>query len=165
MVAVVKRILSDNPGIAKNTEERRQYYMGEVGEDRLQSPTVRRSREWFQSDVAKILIKSGFGQLPQPDLEPFCQWLTEHGEACPAWRDFSGTQSAFTENIGDQGQRGDPQDYSHVSAIPYVDSATLDNRMRGYYTSAKQRLERQYNDIPYLETLVLPNLQSWLDLE
>jgi len=165
MVDVVTAVLADNPGIAKNTEQRRKYYMGEVGLDRKRSPAERRSWETFRNGVANILIKCEAGCLSLVDLEPFCRWLVKHGEACPAWRVFSKTQAAFTDNVNDGGQRGDPPDYSHVSAVPYVDSATLDNRMREYYSRAVKALQKEYPDVPCFTPRVFPNLKAWLDAQ
>jgi len=64
--------------------------------------------------------------------------------------------------VEDLGERGDPPDYSHITAVPYVDAATLDNRMRGYYRSAINKLEELYPTINYFKNRVFRNLETWL---
>jgi hypothetical protein len=155
-------MLKKDPSLGKNTEEDLRYYMAEVALDRARPANERRTWNWFMGGIASMLIKCGIGQFPQNDLEPFCRWLVRHGEALPAWRVFQGAQAAFTNNLGDGGERGDPPDYSHITAVCYVDSATLDNRMRGYYTSAIRQLKKDYPHIKYFEHRVLRNLAEWL---
>ncbi|HEU4712579.1 MAG TPA: hypothetical protein VFS76_13485 [Pyrinomonadaceae bacterium] len=163
LIDIVLRVLAHNPGLGKNTVARLRYYMGEVGADRARSPAERQGWNWFRGGVANTLINCGFGNVRQGQLDDFCKWLAKRGDACPAWKLFRETQAAFTNNVGDGGQRGDPPDYSHVTAVPYVDSATLDNRMRAYCLSAIRKLEKQYPKHEFIaHCCVLRNLEEWL---
>ena len=94
---VVITMLKRDPDLGKNTEEDLGYTWRKLLSIglALQMSVGRgiRSKEVSES----CLSECGIGQFPEDDLEPFCRWLTKHGEALPAWRIFQGAQAAFTK--------------------------------------------------------------------
>lgn len=159
---LIMKMLREYPALGKNTEDKLKVYMSEVSIDRAHPAAKRKTWEWFKAGVANMFFKFGFENYPRDDFEAFCRWLNQHGEAVPGWRVFQGAQAAFTDNLGDEGERGDPPDYSHIISVCYVDSATLDNRMRGYYASSIRLLKKAYPDIKYFEHRVFRNLAEWV---
>jgi hypothetical protein len=49
---------------------------------------------------------------------------------------------AITSNYGDRPQVGDFGDLGQVFAVPYIDAATLDNRIRDYLRTASRKITR-----------------------
>jgi hypothetical protein len=141
MTELVLLIIDQNPGIGDNTVAQLHSYMKAVSFDRDRPANHRRRKMWSISGLANVLKRCG---CAIQEVEPFADYLDYHPEACPGWRTFSNAQSNFTNNIADLGEPGDPDDYAHISAVPYVDAATLDNRMRGYYDGAIARLQKQF---------------------
>jgi hypothetical protein len=73
-------------------------------------------------------------------IKDFAQWLRENPTICPAWRLMGEEYSELAHNSTDQGQRGDPPDFAHITVTPYVDAITLDGRVSNYVRIATRRL-------------------------
>lgn len=56
-------------------------------------------------------------------------------------------------NVANVPEVGDFSDLSHIYAIPYVDAATLDRRMRTYCSQASRRIARLAFGIDYRDRL------------
>jgi hypothetical protein len=155
-------LLYFNPEVCRNREEVQRSFMHDVTLDRRHNRRVRRSRRWVLSGVVKMLYRSGI-LLTRDELEEFVDWLLGIGSACPGWRFFSESYKEFCDNLTDQGNRGDIPDFSHTTALPYVDALTLDRRMADYCRRAGRRLLNQYQDCRYDPGKIYANLQSWLN--
>jgi hypothetical protein len=80
--------------------------------------------------------------LPEGREDEFGEWLYKNPNRCPGLRLSHEMFRAITSNYGDRPQVGDFGDLSQVFAIPYVDAATLDNRIRDYLRTASRKIVR-----------------------
>jgi hypothetical protein len=158
----VMPLLYFNPAVCANRQQNYLVFMADVARDRARDLRVRRSYPWFRGGVGQILIRCGIN-LRQGELNPFAQWLWNNGSACSGWRSFHESYLEFSGNVGDRGERGDISDFSHMTAIPYVDAITLDRRMADYCRRAARKLDRRYPDVGYSATKIFNNLAEWLN--
>jgi hypothetical protein len=80
--------------------------------------------------------------LPQDREDEFAEWVYKRPGRCPGLRLGHEVFRAFTANYADAPEVGDFSDFAQVFAVPYVDVATLDNRMRHYCGIASRRVVR-----------------------
>ncbi len=80
--------------------------------------------------------------LPQGREDEFAEWLYKNPNRCPGLRLSYEIFRAITSNYGDRPQVGDFGDLGHIFAIPYLDVATLDNRIRAYLRIASRKIIR-----------------------
>ena len=78
--------------------------------------------------------------LPHGREDEFAEWVYARAHRCPGLRLNHETYRALMTNYGDIPEASDFADLAHVSAIPYVDAATLDNRMRHYCKIASRKM-------------------------
>ena len=96
-------------------------------------------------------------QLPDGREEEFAEWIYTDPDRCPGFRLNHEAYRALMMNYTDIPETGDFSDLAHISAIPYVEAATLDRRMRHYCGVASRKITklgsatnyaaRVYNDI------------------
>jgi hypothetical protein len=79
-------------------------------------------------------------QLPAAHEDEFAEWIYESPDRCPGLQLGHEVYRALMENVNDIPETGDFSDFAHVYALPYVQSATLDRRMRHYCRIASERL-------------------------
>jgi hypothetical protein len=98
--------------------------------------------------------------LPNGREDEFAEWVYARADRCPGLRLNHETYRALMTNYADIPEAADFADLAHVSAIPYVDAATLDNRMRHYCKTASRKMlkfgaaynyaDRLYDDLAVL---------------
>jgi hypothetical protein len=81
-------------------------------------------------------------RLPEGREDDFARWVYSNPNRCPGLRLNHELFRSITANYGDIPEVGDFTDLALMSAIPYVDGATLDRRMRGYCRSASRKMIR-----------------------
>lgn len=162
MVAEAMLMLFDRPGLGRNTQRNLERFREQIGLDRLSTSAERRRWTWFVGSVHQIINSCGWRMGNYRSLDRLARWIYDDGSIVPGWRLSHFVYAAFCDNVNDQGECGDPPDYSHVTAVPYVDAMTLDNRMRGYYRSAIEKLQERYPDVNYYRNRAFRNLESWL---
>jgi hypothetical protein len=79
-------------------------------------------------------------QLPAGREDEFAKWIYASPDRCPGLHLGHEVYRALMENVNDIPEAGDFSDLAHVYALPYVQSATLDRRMRHYLRIASDRL-------------------------
>jgi hypothetical protein len=99
------------------------------------------AREHFVRSVKKHAERHRVS-LPEGREDEFAEWIYKNPNRCPGLRLSHEMFRAITSNYGDRPQVGDFGDLGHVFAIPYVDVATLDNRIRDYLRTASRKIVR-----------------------
>lgn len=89
--------------------------------------------------------------LPNGREDEFADWVYEDANRCPGLRLNHETYRALMENYEDVPEAADFADLAHVFAVPYVDAATLDRRMRHYCTVGSREMIRPGAAINYSE--------------
>jgi len=74
--------------------------------------------------------------------DDFAAWVYANPNRCPGLRLNHEVYRALIANYGDTPETADFSDLAHIYAIPYVDVATLDRRMRHYCGSAARKMLR-----------------------
>ncbi len=80
--------------------------------------------------------------LPQGREDEFTRWVHANPDRCPGFRLNHEVYRALMANYGDVPEAADFSDLAHVSAVPYVDAATFDRRMRHYCSAASRKTLR-----------------------
>jgi hypothetical protein len=91
--------------------------------------------------------------LPQGREDEFAAWVYSNPNRCPGVRLNHETYRQLMRNYGDVPEVGDFSDLAHVIAVPYVEMATLDNRMRDYCSRAARNLVRLGLAVNYCDRL------------
>lgn len=108
------------------------------------------AREQFVRSVKKHAERHRVS-LPEGREDEFAEWLYKDPNRSPGLRLNHEMFRAITSNYGDRPQVGDFGDLGQVFAIPYIDAATLDNRIRDYLRTASRKVvrmggNRNFND-------------------
>jgi hypothetical protein len=80
--------------------------------------------------------------LPNGRENEFTAWAYRNPDRCPGLRLNHEVYRALMANYGDIPETSDFSDLAHIFAIPYVDMATLDRRMKHYCEIASRNLSR-----------------------
>lgn len=110
------------------------------------------ARQHFIGTVKRNAERHGV-QLPQGREDELAEWIYANPARCPGLRLNHETYRQLMSNYEDVPEVGDFSDLAHVSAVPYVEVATLDNRMREYCSRAARRLVRVGLAVDYRERL------------
>lgn len=78
--------------------------------------------------------------LPLGREQEFAEWVYQNPNRCPGLRLYHETYRALMANYEDVPEVGDFSDLAHICALPYVEAATLDRRMRHYCQIASKKL-------------------------
>jgi hypothetical protein len=117
----------------------------------LNRQRLRTPHERFADDLVAAMRDGEV--IGESGIEHFANWLQERPRVAPAWRLFWQVSEELTLNREDVAKPGDVHDLTHVSAVPYVDAATLDNRFLSYARQAAGKLRRIDASIDYDEKL------------
>lgn len=150
-----------NPNLFRNKPEHMRSMQLAVDKDRTVTDAVRRSRIRSERAV-QLALEDAALPVPPQGLSAFARWLRDNPARCPGWRIFEESYLEFCTNKHDQVDVGDLSDWSHVSAIAYVDAITLDRRIAGYVRAAAEKLETLNRDVRYSQRLY-PSLKRWFD--
>ena len=101
-------------------------------------------------------------RLPNGREEEFGEWVYADAGRCPGIRLHHETYRKLLANCQDIPEVGDFSDLAHVFAIPYVEAATLDNRMREYCSQASRQLLAAGLTFDY-RTRLYSNLRELMD--
>ncbi len=99
------------------------------------------SRQHF-INALKRHANSHHVDLPNGREDQFAEWVYENPDRCPGLRLHHETYRAVMANVTDTPEAADFSDLAHVFAVPYVQAATLDRRMRHYCRVASRELVR-----------------------
>jgi hypothetical protein len=99
--------------------------------------------------------------LPAGHQHEFAQWIYESPDRCPGHQLGYEVYRAFMENTADVPETSDFSDLAHICALPYVESATLDRRMRHYTRVASERLLARGGLVNYSER-IYENLATFI---
>jgi hypothetical protein len=97
------------------------------------------SRENFTSSVKKHAATHGV-RLPEGREQELAEWIYADANRCPGLRLFQESFRALMVNYEDAPETSDIFDLAQISAIPHVDAATLDRRMRRYCGDASRKM-------------------------
>ena len=100
-------------------------------------------------------------ELPAGHEDEFARWIYENPAKCPGIQLGHEVYRARLENLNDVPEAGDFSDLAHVYALPYVQSATLDRKMRHYVRIGAERLLTRGGLINYSER-VYENLATFI---
>lgn len=81
-------------------------------------------------------------KLPDKREDEFAVWVYANPERCPGLRLNHEVYRSLMANYADVPETADFSDLAHIFAIPYVDIATLDRRMRDYCGRASRKISR-----------------------
>jgi len=87
--------------------------------------------------------------LPRGREDEFADWVYQNPDTCSGLRLNHETYRALMSNYGDIPETADFSDLAHVTAIPYLEAATLDRRMRDYCARASAKMVRAGAAIDY----------------
>jgi hypothetical protein len=79
-------------------------------------------------------------RVPAGREDEIAAWVYANPNRCPGMRLHHETYRALLENYEDIPKVGDLTDLALIRAVPYVDAATLDRRMRTYCAIASRRM-------------------------
>ena len=149
-----------NPDIFRNKPQHMQDTQSAVDEDRAVTDAVRRNRARFEGAVRLALADA---QLPIPTegLTKFARWVRDDPSRCPGWRIFEESYLEFCTNVQDRVDLGDLSDWTHISAVPYVDAITLDRRIAGYTKATSRKLTALNPDVEYMNR-VFASTEDWM---
>jgi len=91
--------------------------------------------------------------LPVGKEEEFARWVYSNPRRCPGLRLNHEVYRRLMRNYADVPEVGDFVDLNLIFAVPYVDAATLDNRMREYCSQAARSLTRLGLAVDYSDRL------------
>jgi hypothetical protein len=91
--------------------------------------------------------------LPAGREDEFAEWVYKNPSRCPGLRLSHEVFRALTANYNDVPDVGDFSDFAQVFAVPYVDAATLDNRIRDYCRIASRKIIRMGGPCNYSERI------------
>lgn len=97
------------------------------------------AREHLANAIKKHARTAGI-TLPIGCEDEFAGWVYDNADRCPGLNLNHEVYRALMENLGDIPETADFSDLAHVYALPYVDAATLDRRMRHYCRLASDRV-------------------------
>jgi len=80
--------------------------------------------------------------LPNGREDEFAEWVYANPDRCPGLRLNHETYRALMANYMDIPETADFSDLAHIFALPYVEAATLDGRMRHYCGVASREILR-----------------------
>jgi hypothetical protein len=95
-------------------------------------------------------------RLPEGREDEFALWVYANPNRCPGLRLNHEIFRGITSNYGDVPEASDFTDLALTYAVPYVDAATLDRRMRNYSLIASRKMVRfvaatKYSDRVYAD--------------
>jgi hypothetical protein len=116
------------------------------------------AREHFTRSVKK---HADYHKVPLPvgREEEFARWIYSNPRRCPGLRLNHEVYRRLMRNYTDVPEVGDFVDLNLIFAVPYVDAATLDNRMREYCSQAAGSLMRLGLVVDYRKRLY-PDLRE-----
>lgn len=101
-------------------------------------------------------------KFPKQDVPALAKWVYDMPDRCPGVRLRYETFHALVNNLGDIPLDSDLLDLAQLTAIPYVEAATVDRRMLHYFGVAAKKIKRLNWNIKYSE-YVFPELSALLD--
>ena len=110
------------------------------------------AREHFLRSIKKQAEQHKVA-LPVGKEEEFARWVYSNPRRCPGLRLNYEVYRRLMRNYDDIPEVGDFVDLNLIFAIPYVDAATLDNRMREYCSQAARSLTRLGLEVDYRDRL------------
>jgi len=110
------------------------------------------AREQFVRSVKKHAARHGV-RLPEGREDEFGEWIYANPDRCPGLRLSIEVFRALTANYGDLPEPSDFGDLSQIFVVPYVDVATLDNRIRAYVRSASRKIVRMGGTHNFIERI------------
>jgi len=110
------------------------------------------AREHFLRSIKK---HAEYHRVPLPvgKEEEFARWVYSNPRRCPGLRLNHEVYRRLMRNYDDIPEVGDFVDLNLIFAVPYVDAATLDNRMREYCSQAARSLTRLGLAVDYRDRL------------
>lgn len=99
------------------------------------------ARQHFINSIKRHAATHGV-RLPIGGEDEFGEWVYASPNRCPGLRLHHETYRALMANYTDVPETADFSDLAHVLAIPYVDAATIDRRMRHYCSIASRKMLR-----------------------
>lgn len=158
---IVYGIYIARPAVFATFESRLPALQNQLDEDRRalrarQAPT----EEHF---IRAIRNHAAFNRmiLPERRGDEFSRWIYREPSRCPGIQLAHEVYRALMENVGDIPEAGDFSDLAHVYALPYVQSATFDRRMRHYIRLGSERILARGGVIDYSQ-YVYENLATFM---
>ena len=137
---IVHLMHRDNPEVFAPLEHHLPQFQQQLARDRAglragQAP----ARPHFVRNI-RLRATARKIHLPHGREEEFAEWVYQSPNCCPGLRLYQETYRALMANHGDVPETGDFSDLAHVCALPYVEAATFDRRMRHYCNAASIKL-------------------------
>jgi hypothetical protein len=92
-------------------------------------------------------------ELPKGREDELARWIHSNPSRCPGLRLSHEVYRQLLRNYNDLAQVGDFSDLAQMSAVPYAQAVTLDNRMRHYCSQATKLLMKTGLTVDYREAL------------
>jgi len=118
----------------------------------------KKHKENFPYSIYEYLLLFNI-PFPKEKINKFTEWLWDDTNLCPSFRLMYEVYHRLLRNLKDQFKSTDIPDLAHVCCVPYIDAATLDNRIRGYieqvdFNIGTRYLKRVYRNIDELNVLL-----------
>jgi len=157
---IVNFVQLGNPGVFAPPEQCLAPLQQIFENDRNQLRAGRARDPQHFIDAFRRHAERGGIELPAGREDELARWVHANPNRSPGIRLHHETYRALLENYEDIPQVGDFTDLAIIRAIPYVDAATLDRRMRAYCAIAAQRMRgagaaHNYGDRVYANTPAL----------
>ncbi|MGA3326778.1 MAG: hypothetical protein ABSF45_20120 [Terriglobia bacterium] len=110
------------------------------------------ARQHFVSSVRKHAASFGV-PLPRGREDEFAEWVYTNPDRCPGLRLNHETYRALMGNYTDIPETADFSDLAHISALPYVEVATMDRRMTHYCGVASRKIVTFGGGVNYADRL------------
>ncbi len=118
----------------------------------LRAGQLPKTRDHFVGSLRRFAERRNI-TLPNGREEEFGRWVFADVSRCPGIRLHHETYRKLLSNCDDIPEVGDFSDLATIFAVPYVDAATLDNRMRGYCDQASGHLFKLGLPLDYRQRL------------
>jgi hypothetical protein len=117
------------------------------------------ARQNFIESVKKHALSHRVG-LPNGREDEFSEWLYQNPNRCAGLRLGHEIYRAILANEQDVPRAGDFFDWAYIYAVPHVDAATLDRRMRHYCAGASRKMVKfgaahNYSDRVYQDVAAI----------
>lgn len=145
LTEIVFELWNEAPDIFESSDKWSKKFKSLLHSDRKLS-NYRQRKQNFSNTIRRNLDLYNI-RFPVRKIRELSRWIWNEPSRCPAVRLGYEVYHKILRNITDTGQGSDIPDLAHVGCVPYVDVATLDNRVRGYIEQVDRSIDTSYSNV------------------
>lgn len=159
---IVWDMLKEAPDVFRQPAKHSDMLRAVFAADRRISNAKRKSRlgENLAAVITRYVEQSRLS-FPVSEVPRLAKWIYDQPDRCPGVRLRYETFHALVNDPQDTPIDSDLLDLGQITAIPYVEAATLDRRMMHYFKAAAMKIKRLNWGINYSD-YVFPDLSALL---